>query len=123
MASRRKLDALGSPTIRHSLVWLPCFLLLCVASVLAQHSADPELARIERLFKNERWQEIANRPPAAGASSDFYFYYGSALAHLERWDEAQVAFESGFRAWPADSRFSTELAGVSFKQGQYTEAQ
>jgi tetratricopeptide (TPR) repeat protein len=123
MASCWKLDAPGPPTIRHSLIWLPCFLLLCINTAIAENFADSDLAGIEQLFKNEQWQEITERPPHAGDPSDFYFYYGSALAHLERWDDAYAAFESGYRAWPADPRFPTELAGVAFKQSRYTEAQ
>ncbi len=123
MASCWKLDAPGPPTIRHSLISLLCFLLLCINTAIAENSADSELTGIEQLFKNEQWQEIAKRPPHAGDPSDFYFYYGSALAHLERWDDAHAAFESGYRTWPADPRFPTELAGVAFKQVRYTEAQ
>jgi len=98
-------------------------LLLCIATAIAEKSADPELMRIEQLFKDQQWPEIANRPPHVGDPSDFYFYYGTALARLERWDAAHAALESGYRTWPADPRFSTELAGVTFKQGNYTEAQ
>jgi len=50
------------------------------------------------------------------------FYYGTALAHLERWHEAEKAFESGFRLAPNDPRFLIELAGVAFKQQQYSLA-
>jgi hypothetical protein len=122
MASCRILDTPRCPTIGRSVIRLPFFLLLCIASVLAENSSG-ELSRIKQLFKDGHWQEIAERPPAAGASSDAYFYYGSALAHLQRWDEAHAAFESGVRLWPADPRFSTELAGVEFKRGRYAEAQ
>ena len=123
MASCWKLDAPGSPTIRYSLIWLPWFLLLCFATAIAEDFADSDLAGIEQLFKNEQWQEITKRPPHAGDPSDFYFYYGSALAHLERWDDASAAFESGYRKWPHDPRFLTELAGVAFTQKRYEKAQ
>jgi hypothetical protein len=123
MASLRLLDTPGHPTIGSSIIRLLCFFLVCASVSLAQDYSDPELARIKQLFKDGHWQEIAERPPASGASSDAYFYYGSALARLQRWDEAHAAFESGVRRWPADPRFSTELAGVAFKQGHHAEAQ
>src|SRR5213592_2172187 len=115
MASCRILDTPGYPKIGRSIIRLLCFILICATVSLAQDSADPELAKVKQLFKDGQWQEIAERPPATGASSDAYFYYGSALARLQRWDDAHNAFESGFRIWPADPRFSTELAGVAFK--------
>jgi tetratricopeptide (TPR) repeat protein len=123
MASRRILDAPGHPAIGRSIIRLLCFFLICATATLAQDYSDPELAKLKQLFKDGHWQEIAERPPAAGASSDAYFYYGSALARLQRWDEAHAAFESGVRLWPTDPRFSTELAGVKFKRGRYAEAQ
>jgi hypothetical protein len=130
MASYRKLDAPRTTKIRGSLVCFSSLVLLCVAVLLcaagagfAQNSDNPEPSRIERLFQQEQWQDIAKLPPPAGASPDLYFYYGTALARLERWEEARVAFESGLRANPKDSRFPTELAGVAFKQKKYNEAE
>jgi tetratricopeptide (TPR) repeat protein len=58
--------------------------------------------------------------PARGADVDFY--YGSALAHLERWDEARAAFLAGRRLRPRDERFPIELGGVAFKQKRFSEA-
>ena len=124
MASYRKLDAPRSAKIRGSLIWLPSLLLICVGSTaFGQSPADPEPSRIERLFQQEQWQDIAKLPPPAEASPDLYFYYGTALARLERWEEARAAFESGLRANPKDPRFPTELAGVAFKQKNFPEAE
>ncbi len=124
MASYPKLDAPRSANIRGSLIWLPSLLLICSAgTAFGQNPADPESSRIERLFQQEQWQDIAKLPPPAGASPDLYFYYGTALARLERWDEARAAFESGLHANPKDPRFPTELAGVAFKQKRYSEAE
>ena len=50
------------------------------------------------------------------------YYRGMALARLERWKEAKEAFESGRQKQPQDKRFPTELAGVAFKQQNFTEA-
>ncbi len=58
--------------------------------------------------------------PARGAEIDYY--YGSALAHLGRWDQARAAFLAGRRLRPRDERFPIELGGVAFKQKRYAEA-
>jgi hypothetical protein len=55
-------------------------------------------------------------------SAELEFCYGTALAHLERWDEARRAFEAGARLRPRDKRFVEELAGVDFKQKNYAGA-
>jgi tetratricopeptide (TPR) repeat protein len=57
---------------------------------------------------------------ARGAEIDYY--YGSALAHLDRWDQARAAFLAGRRLRPNDERFPVELGGVAFKQKRYAEA-
>lgn len=61
--------------------------------------------------------------PTLGESADVDFDYGMALAHLERWNDAAAAFRSGLRQQPNQPRFMVELAGVSFKQKNYAEAQ
>ncbi|MCI0389304.1 MAG: tetratricopeptide repeat protein [Acidobacteria bacterium] len=55
-------------------------------------------------------------------TADLNYYYGTALARLERWDEARRAFQYGLSQQPSDKRFSLELAGVAFKQRNYAEA-
>jgi hypothetical protein len=81
------------------------------------------MEQIKQLFAAERWQEVvklAENTPVASAELDFYF--GSALARLQRWDYARRVFEAGQRLRPEDERFPVELAGVAFKQKRYKEA-
>jgi len=75
------------------------------------------------LFQQERWEQIAEMRPPLGASANVDFEYGIALARLQHWEESRVAFTSGLRLSPHDSRFMAELAGVSFKQGNYSESE
>jgi len=96
-------------------------LLFLVLSVLAH--AEDITSTAKQLFDEARWQELVTllqspHPPSA----DLDFYYGTALAHLQRWPEAHAAFESGRRQASADKRFPSELAGVEFKQKQYSRA-
>jgi tetratricopeptide (TPR) repeat protein len=45
-----------------------------------------------------------------------------ALAHLNRWPEAQRALRAGYRQCPHQERFPVELAGVAFQQKNYPQA-
>ena len=79
--------------------------------------------KIRQLFEQSRWQEIIdNIAPLSAPDADLRYYYGSALAHLGRWDEARSAFATVYRLAPRDKRFPVELAGVAFNQKQYGEA-
>jgi len=111
-------------------LWLNIFLglllvLLCGSRELgAQSSTEaPSEHKLRELAQEQHWQEIVGllervRP----RSADFDFYYGTALARLGRWHEAEMAFQSGLRRAPRDPRFFVELAGVAFKQKQYAVA-
>jgi tetratricopeptide (TPR) repeat protein len=93
------------------------FLLLVSATAFAQNPSWKQLA------DDEQWQEIIRQAEAEPhRSADADFYYGSALAHLERWGEAETAFRSGQALQPNDVRFPEELAGVAFKQKRYDDA-
>ncbi|HWP41766.1 MAG TPA: tetratricopeptide repeat protein, partial [Blastocatellia bacterium] len=85
--------------------------------------APVRLTEIEQLFAQGRWHEIALLAEAEPhRSADLNFYYGIALARLQRWDDAFEAFEAGHRQKPLDKRFPLEMAGVRFKQNRYAEA-
>jgi len=118
------LDAVGGTTIIRALIALINWTVLCVAawsqSVLPQNSTA---SKLQELFQQQRWQDIANLRPELGVSADTDFQYGIALARLEHWKDAREAFESGLRLQPRDPRFMVELAGVAFKQGSYSEAE
>jgi tetratricopeptide (TPR) repeat protein len=80
-------------------------------------SVPTSKAKIKQLYSEERWNEIAHAVPAISATdAELDFYYGGALAQLERFDEAYRALLTGHRLAPSDKRFPIELAGVSFKQ-------
>jgi hypothetical protein len=101
-------------------------LLLCgCLGVAAQTSSDetPTVQAAEKLAGEQRWQDIVQLlGPLPSRSADMDYYYGAALAHLERWPEAEAAFEAGRRHVPNDPRFPIELAGTAFKQKHYPQA-
>jgi hypothetical protein len=80
--------------------------------------------QLQQLTDKQQWQQItlllaAARPRTAAMD----FYYGMALAHLDRLAEAEKVLKEGRELAPAEERFSLELAGISFKQKHYAEAE
>ena len=97
-------------------------LLAFVCGLSASGQTDPTPAA-KQLFEQERWSELAQLlQQAPRSSADLDYYYGIALAHLERWAEAEKALSEGQRFAPRDKRFPIELAGVAFKQKKYGDA-
>jgi hypothetical protein len=84
--------------------------------VPSRAQSDPT-AEAKQLFEKERWPELTQLlENAPRDSADLDYYYGVALAHLERWDDARNALRAGEQLAPRDSRFPIELAGVAYKQ-------
>jgi len=108
--------------MRFSKVLLALTILLAAAEFLsAQAQVDPTNAK--QLFEQERWSDLAQLlQPTARNSADLDYYYGVALAHLQRWQESFIVLSAGQRLAPRDKRFPIELAGVAFKQKKYGEA-
>jgi hypothetical protein len=100
--------------------------LLCSCMSLTAETGPiepPSAPEIQKLAAGQQWEEIARRlEPMQSRSADMDFYYGTALARLERWSEAEREFQTGFRLAPADPRFPIELAGLAFRQKHYSEA-
>ena len=98
---------------------------LCCLAAAAQPSppAAASAQQIQQLAVAQQWQDLAQLlAPIPARTADQDFYYGTALAHLQRWPEAASAFQAGRRLAPRDPRFPTELAGVAFQQKQYVRA-
>ncbi len=96
-------------------------LLIAIFSSLLSAQTDPTSAA-KQLFERERWPglvQLLQQGPRN--SADLNYYYGVALAHLGRWEEAGRALSLGLRLAPNDKRFPIELAGVAFKQKKYGE--
>ena len=81
-------------------------------SAQAGSAAVPSAEEVRQFAAEQRWQDIALLlGPLRSRSADLDFYYGTALARLERWREAESAFQAGLRLAPHDPRFPIELAG------------
>ena len=123
MERGRKLDSPGSASN-------PASLIPAVALVFplkpCDHGRGANLRcrfEAEQLSAAQRWQEVVELvAPLPHPSAELDFYYGTALAQLGRWSDAQNAFAAGARLQPGDKRFPLELAGVAFKQKRYAAA-
>src|SRR5690348_13470513 len=127
MASYEQLDAPRRARYGRAAITLLLFAIaLGLAPVgHAQHSASDSsrLAAANAALAKAQWDEavkLAHGLP--NQSPDLDFVEGLALARLERWKEAEAAFEAGRRKSPHDSRFLVELAGVAYKQQDFPAA-
>ncbi len=99
-------------------------LLACIASGAQITPARASFSeQIAKLSAEKRWEELVSLlAPLSPRSADENFYYATALSRLERWAEAETAFEAGARLAPKDPRFPLESAGVAFRQKRYSDA-
>ncbi|MGC2697045.1 MAG: tetratricopeptide repeat protein [Candidatus Angelobacter sp.] len=98
-------------------------LILVTVCCWARTYAQTDAGTAKQLFDSERWLELTQLlEKSARASADLNYYYGIALAHLARWDDARAALQAGERIAPHDKRFPSEMAGVAFKQKRFREA-
>ena len=119
------MDAPGSASKSISLILTTVlvFSFSLAVTVVAQTSDGPLLDRLRQSSAQQRWGEVvALAESSHSASAELDFYYGTALAQLGRWDDAQRAFAAGARLQPSDKRFPLELAGVAFRQKRYPVA-
>ena len=118
MAVQPQLDVAGSPRKGCLIRFLLVFFFLSTAG-FAQ-DLGPEASRLaaaQSAFDAGRWDEAARLSQGpADQPAELDFLRGLALSRLEKWDEAKVAFETGARKSPRDSRFPVELAGIAYKQ-------
>ena len=117
MERRAKLDVVGPASAIFVVI-----VLFIVLPPYASPQQSPD-ARIKSLFDQQNWAEVVRQlERIPNRDADLDYYYGSALAQLNRLDEARRAFLDGTRLAPQDTRFPIELGGVAFKQKRYPEA-
>lgn len=88
-----------------------------------RQSSETIQAQMQTWLDAGQWQRVADALGQVRArTAEENYAYGTALAHLERWREADAALEEGERQARHDERFPLERAGVAFKQKQYARA-
>jgi len=124
MAAEAQLDAAGSPPKGRVIFLLIAVLMLGSPAFAQDHPSDQaRLTAAQSAFDAGHWDEavsLAKGP--ADQSSEFDFLEGVALARLEKWPEAKLAFDAGLRKAPNDPRFLVELAGIAYKQKDFRTA-
>src|SRR5580704_6452883 len=123
MASCAKVDApRGARRGKLSLIFL--LLALGLPAAAQQNSLDAaRLAAAQKAFDSGQWEEAANlsQGPESQAT-ELDFLRGLALARQHHWEESRRVFEAGHRKNPSDPRFLVELAGIDYKQNNYSLA-
>lgn len=123
MERHRALDAACRAAKPRLIFFLLLFLLPARALAQTGPPAAEKLSETKKLYEAGNWdgvvREVAQSPEQP---SDLLLYRGLALAHLQRWDEAKVAFEAGRAKAPGDPRFLIELAGISYREKHFSDA-
>jgi tetratricopeptide (TPR) repeat protein len=123
MESHRALDVACRAAKPGLIIFL--LLLLLPVRTLAQ-TGDPageKLSEIKRLYEAGNWDGVVRSIAQSGdESADLLLYRGLALAHLQRWEEAKAAFALGRSKAPGDPRFLVELAGIAYREKQFSVA-
>ena len=126
MERSRKMDATGPAAARVPLIRVAVvsfFFLAVLVGLVHSQTIGSQLEQIKQLTARQRWQEVVNLAESSPSrSADLDFYYATALANLDRWQDAARIFKEGRRLAPNDERFPVELAGIEFKQKNYPQA-
>jgi tetratricopeptide (TPR) repeat protein len=99
-------------------------LALCAPAFAQQVSSDAErLAAAQKAFDSGRWEETVELSEGSERQSpELDFLRGLALARQQQWDESRKAFAAGHLKKPSDPRFLVELAGIDYKQNDFSAA-
>jgi Tetratricopeptide repeat len=124
MARKPELDVAGGSR-KSRVIRLVLTLFFFTIPGFAQNTTPEQtrLAAAQSAFDGGHWEEAArasNGP--ADQSPDFDYLRGLALSRMDKWDEAKQAFERGEQKAPLDSRFAVELAGIAYKQKEFSLA-
>lgn len=102
---------------------LAAFVLVFSLRSAAAQEASAAGREAQLLADAQQWQRVAEIMEKVKArSADEEFLYGTALARLNQWSEAEAAFDRGEKLAPTDVRFAEERAGVAFHEKRYADA-
>jgi tetratricopeptide (TPR) repeat protein len=123
MGFRSQLDSAGGASVRKLIFFLVVFCLPGPGFSQSAPSTTDEISAIKQLYNLGRWDDVVQAvPESPDESRDLELYRGLALAHLQRWGEARAAFEAGLVRNPGDARYLIELAGIAYRQRQFSIA-
>src|SRR4029077_6290542 len=100
-------------------------LVVLVSPAFSQQSPSDasRLAAAQKAFDSEQGEEAAKLSQGPeNQSADLDFLRGLALARQQQWNESRQAFAAGQLKNPSDPRFLVELAGIDYKQSDFSSA-
>ena len=97
---------------------------LCSPAAAQQISSDvTRLAAAQGAFDSGKWEQAAKLAQGPESQSpELDFIRGLALAREQQWNEARNAFAAARLKNPSDPRFLVELAGIDYKQNNFSAA-
>jgi len=123
MEGHRALDTACRASKRRLIFFLLLFLLPMRALAQSGDPAAEKLSPIKNLYEAGNWDGVVRAvAQSPEVNSDLLLYRGLALAHLQRWEEAKAAFAAGHAKAPGDPRFLIELAGIAYREKQFSAA-
>jgi len=123
MELHRRLDSAGVAADRRLIFLLLLLFLPNRALPQATLSTTDRISEVKQLYEAGRWSEVVQAvPESPDEAADLELYRGLALAQLQRWGEAKKAFEAGLVRNPRDNRLLVELAGIAYRDKQFSRA-
>ncbi|HWN76249.1 MAG TPA: tetratricopeptide repeat protein [Candidatus Udaeobacter sp.] len=123
MERHRALDAAGRAAKRRLIFLLLLLFLPQRALAQAGDPAAEKISETKQLYEAGNWDGVVRLvAQSPDEPADLLLYRGLALARLERWEEAKAAFSAGGEKAPGDPRFLIELAGIAYREKQFSEA-
>src|SRR5258707_172228 len=123
MERHRALDVACRAAKPRLIFFLLLFFLPVRALAQTSDAAGEKLSEIKKLYEAGNWDGVVRAvAQSPEASADLLLYRGLALAHLQSWEEAKVAFAAGRAKAPGDPRFLIELAGIAYREKQFSVA-
>jgi tetratricopeptide (TPR) repeat protein len=118
-----RLDSAGVAADRRLIFLLLLLFLPNRALPQATLSTTDKISEVKKLYEARRWSEVVQAvPESPDEAADLELYRGLALAQLQRWGEAKKAFEAGLVRNPRDTRLLVELAGIAYREKQFSRA-
>lgn len=86
-------------------------------------ASEENLSAVKQLYDAGKWADVIRLvPQSPDQPADLELYRGLALAQLQRFPEAKAAFRAGLVSHPRDPRFLTELAGIAYREKNFSQA-
>ena len=119
----KQLDAACGSQWKRVIGAVTILLLVSASAVAGGDSSADRVRVVKALYDGKQWEAVVAETDSTPASpGDFGLYRGLALAHLERWSEAQKALEASLVRNPRDPRLMIELAGLAYREKNFKEA-